>query len=160
MFKKYYLAYGSNLNLKQMNCRCNNAKPIGTIVLEDYRLVYKGSKDNFGYLTIEPCEGYIVPLGLFEVTLLDILSLDNYEGYPTFYSKFYIPVMVGNKVKNALIYIMNENFDYHIPSIKYISTCMKGYNDFGFDTAILDKALTDTIDNLPKNIGKKYKILK
>ena len=39
MFKKYYLAYGSNLNLSQMAYRCPNAKPIGTINL-DYRSLY------------------------------------------------------------------------------------------------------------------------
>ena len=31
MFKKYYLAYGSNLNLEQMAFRCPNAKPIDAI---------------------------------------------------------------------------------------------------------------------------------
>ena len=154
MFKKYYLAYGSNLNLKQMSYRCFNARPIGTVVLEGYRLVYKGTADNFAYLTVEECEGYSVPLGLFEVSYLDILSLDNYEGYPRTYSKFHIPIKIHKKVKNALIYIMNEKFTYHLPSIEYINTCMEGYEDFGFDKTILERALTDTIDNIPKKLKK------
>ena len=79
MFKKYYLAYGSNLNLEQMAFRCPNARPIGTINLKDYRLVYKGGADEFSYLTIEQCKGSIVPLALYEVSYLDIFSLDNYE---------------------------------------------------------------------------------
>lgn len=156
MFKKYYLAYGSNLNLNQMNYRCWSAKPIGSITLNDYRLVYKGRADSFSYLTIEKCEGYNVPLGLFEVSPFDIFSLDNYEGYPTFYSKFYIPIEIGEKNKKALIYIMNENFDYHLPSRQYIETCEEGYDDFGFDRSILDKAYIDTVNNMSKKLKKTY----
>lgn len=150
MFKKYYLAYGSNLNLTQMNYRCYNAKPIGSINLEGYRLVYKGRADDFAYLTIEKCEGYSVPLGVFEVSFFDIYSLDTYEGYPTFYSKYYIPIKIEGKTKKALIYVMNNYFNYHLPSQEYIDTCTEGYSDFGFDKAILDRALDDTIDNIPK----------
>ena len=49
---KYYLAYGSNLNIRQMQMRCPGAKPVGTMVLEDYELLFKGSKTG-SYLTIE-----------------------------------------------------------------------------------------------------------
>lgn len=150
MFKNYYLAYGSNLNLNQISRRCYDVKPIGSIELNDYRLVYKGRSDNFAYLTIEPYQGSIVPIGVFEVSSRDVNCLDEYEGYPTFYSKCYIPIKIGKKVKNALIYVMNDQFDYNIPSVRYINTCIEGYNDFGFDTTILDKALEDTINSKSK----------
>ena len=154
MFKKYYLAYGSNLNLNQMAFRCPNARPIGIMNLKDYRLVYKGRADEFSYLTIEKCEGSNVPLGLWEVSYFDVFSLDSYEGYPTFYSKYYIPVKIGDKNKKALIYVMNDYFDYHLPSEEYINTCLEGYENFGFDRTILDRALKDTKDNLPKKLKK------
>ena len=51
--KRYYLAYGSNLNLQQMALRCPMAKPVGTAVIRDYELLFKGSKTG-AYLTIEP----------------------------------------------------------------------------------------------------------
>lgn len=153
--KKYYLAYGSNLNLEQMKFRCPNAKQIGTINLENYRLVYKGGEDKCAYLTIEKFKGATVPLGLYEISLLDIFSLDIYEGYPTFYSKYYIPIKIDGEIKKALIYIMNREFEYHLPSDEYVSTCMEGYEDFGFNKTILEKALTDTIDNLPPKLKKK-----
>ena len=156
MFKKYYLAYGSNLNLRQMAYRCKTAKPIGSVSLDNYRLVYKGSKDNAAYLTIEECEGYSVPLGLFEVSYLDILALDRYEGYPSFYSKEYININIRNKKVKALIYVMNEEFGYHLPSDKYIQICKEGYDYFGFDKTVLDKALEDTVLNLIK-VKKKSK---
>ena len=48
---KYYLAYGSNLNVRQMMHRCPGAKPVGKMVLEGYELLFKGSKTG-SYLTI------------------------------------------------------------------------------------------------------------
>ena len=84
--KKYYLAYGSNLNIEQMRYRCPTAKVVGTAIIKDYELLFKGSKTG-AYLTIEKCEGEYVPVGVWEVTPQDELSLDRYEGYPNFYYK-------------------------------------------------------------------------
>ena len=41
---KYYLAYGSNLSVAQMAQRCPDAVYVGTAVLTDYRLLFKGSQ--------------------------------------------------------------------------------------------------------------------
>ena len=84
--KKYYLAYGSNLNIPQMQFRCPEARIVGTAVIEGYRLLFKGSKTG-SYLTIEKAEGYEVPVGVWEVSERDERNLDRYEGYPTFYYK-------------------------------------------------------------------------
>jgi len=150
--KKYYLAYGSNLNLTQMKHRCPKAKPIGTINLNGYRLVYKGSAEGYSYLTIEKSEDDFVPLGVFEVSLLDIFKLDKYEGYPDLYSKHYIPIKINGELLDALIYVMNEEFDYNVPSDEYIDICMEGYDDFNFDKNILEKALINTTQNIYKKV--------
>lgn len=154
MFKRYYLAYGSNLNLRQMKKRCKGAKPIGAMVLENHHLVYKGYQDFYGYLTIEELDGSFVPLGIFEITLFDEMELDRYEGYPNVYHKEYIEIMVERKRKKALIYVMNKEFDYHLPSPTYIKTCEKGYDFFNFDKSILNRALGDTIECRPKALKK------
>ena len=39
--KKYYLAYGSNLNLEQMKYRCPNAKKAGAYLLKDWALEFR-----------------------------------------------------------------------------------------------------------------------
>ena len=52
MEKRYYIAYGSNLNVRQMRMRCPSARIIGTSVLKDYELLFKGSKTG-SYLTVE-----------------------------------------------------------------------------------------------------------
>ena len=84
--KRYYIAYGSNLNTQQMRFRCPNAVVMGTAELKDWRLVFKGSKTG-SYLTIEQAEGYTVPVAVWEVNEVDEASLDRYEGYPSFYYK-------------------------------------------------------------------------
>ena len=47
--KTYYLAYGSNLNIKHMKYRCKSAIRIDSAVLNGYRLVFKGKTVNQAY---------------------------------------------------------------------------------------------------------------
>ena len=77
--KKYYLAYGSNLNRKQMQMRCPGAKVIGTALLEGYELLFKGSKTGF-YLTIEPKTDGGVAVAVWEVTAEAEQRLDSCDG--------------------------------------------------------------------------------
>lgn len=84
--KRYYIAYGSNLNIRQMRIRCPHARVIGTAVINDYELLFKGSRTG-AYLTIEPKEESEVPVAVWEVTESDEAALDHYEGYPLFYYK-------------------------------------------------------------------------
>ena len=86
MQKRYYIAYGSNLNIRQMRMRCPHARVIGTAVIKDYELLFKGSLTG-AYLTIEPKKGGEVPVAAWEVTESDEAALDRYEGFPTFYYK-------------------------------------------------------------------------
>ena len=111
--KKYYLAYGSNLNKAQMNYRCSDAKAIGTAYLNDYELLFKGSKTG-SYLTVEKKKGSKVPLGVWEVSNEDEMNLDIYEGYPNFYYKKNIKIEVtkfnGDKEKlNKVYYTYKDN---------------------------------------------------
>ena len=132
--KKYYIAYGSNLNVKQMKFRCPGAKVVGTSVIKDYQLLYKGSKTG-SYLTIEKKKGGMVPVAVWEVTADDEKRLDAYEGYPNFYYKTDMELQLkGSRKKiNAFVYIMHEERKLGIPSHAYVRTCVQGYRDFGFD---------------------------
>ena len=66
MEKKFYIAYGSNLNVRQMKYRCPKAEVVGTARIDDYRLLYKGSLTG-SFLTIEPAKRYSVPVGVWAV---------------------------------------------------------------------------------------------
>ena len=129
----YYLAYGSNLNKKQMKHRCKDSICIGSSILENYKL-----KFNL-YLTIEKEEGSIVPVGIYKISKEDEKALDRYEGYPYIYRKEYITVEVNNITRRCLVYIMND-----IPSRRdakpkeeYLERCIQGYKDFNLDIKLL-----------------------
>lgn len=146
--KKYYLAYGSNLNVRQMALRCPTAKPVGSAVIKDYELLFKGSKTG-AYLTIEPKSGAEVPVAVWSAELADEERLDVYEGFPAFYYKteFDLPVnyFSGKKVvRKAFVYIMHEERPLGLPSGSYVRTCLEGYSNFGFDESILFKALNNS----------------
>lgn len=153
--KKYYLAYGSNLNLTQMHMRCSNAVLLGTTILKGYRLVFKG--ENHGYLTIEKCINKSVPLGIFEISDMDEKKLDIYEGYPIFYDKQYFKIKINGEKVNAIIYVMNKEFDYALPTKEYLARCVVGYYDVDFDVNILKNALEETKYNMANSYTKRLK---
>ena len=146
MSKRYYIAYGSNLNIPQMRMRCPGARIIGTSVIEDYQLLFKGSKTG-SYLTIEPMEGAKVPVVIWEVTETDEKALDRYEGYPNFYYKKEMTLDIKGirtgkvRRRDAFVYIMHEERELGIPSWYYVNTCLDGYRAFGFDEKYLFDAI-------------------
>ena len=142
---KYYIAYGSNLNVRQMAFRCPGAKPVGIAMLEGYELLFKGSKTG-AYLTIEPKEDGRVPVVVWSVTKAHEEALDCYEGYPMFYYKkgmtLACTMMDGlQKDLQAFVYIMHEDHELARPSSYYVEACAEGYDTFGFDTKYLEEAL-------------------
>lgn len=145
MNKRYYLAYGSNLNVRQMCYRCPSARIIGTAVIEDYELLFKGSKTG-SYLTIEPKTGEKVPVAVWSVNADDERRLDIYEGFPTFYYKMEMQIAVKGirtgtvRLRDAFVYIMHEERPLGIPSEGYFNVCLEGYDSFNFEPQLLAKA--------------------
>ena len=149
MDKRYYIAYGSNLNVRQMRMRCPSARIIGTASLKDYELLFKGSQTG-SYLTVEKKLGSTVPVAVWEVTAQDEKALDRYEGFPSFYYKKELTLPIKGirtgKVRNrrVFVYIMHEERSIGIPSIPYMQTCLEGYDDFGFNRQPLIEAYLNT----------------
>lgn len=146
MKKRYYIAYGSNLNIGQMKMRCPNARIIGTSTVQDYELLFKGSKTG-SYLTIEPKAGESVPVAVWETTDDDEVALDRYEGFPTFYYKTEMELPIVGirtrkvRMRKVYVYIMHGERRIGIPSGRYVQTCLEGYRAFGFDEDILFQAV-------------------
>lgn len=141
MKRKYYIAYGSNLDVDQMLRRCPEAIQIGASTIEDYELVFRGNSRHCGVATIEPCgDGVSVPAGIWSITERDEAALDRYEGWPWLYEKQLFTVKVkGRKVK-AMAYIMTDGHKIAAPTDYYLDTIVRGYEDFGFDAAPLLEA--------------------
>lgn len=139
---RLYIAYGSNLNIQQMQTRCPDARIVGTTVIPDYRLLFRGSKTG-SYLTIEPMEGSTVPAAVWSISTRDERYLDRYEGYPTFYYKVDMNLPVKDidtgetKNMDAFAYVMYADRPVGVPSNSYFMTCAHGYRSFGFDTQFL-----------------------
>lgn len=140
--KKIYFAYGSNLSLDQMSYRCPHGIPIAKGFIEDYRLKFKGSGSG-SYLTIEPAEGFRVPVVCWEIDEVDERHLDAYEGCPRFYYKKEITVHVESLFDGfeasvvGIVYIMHEDRLNGVPSDQYFETCAEGYRRFGFPKKFL-----------------------
>ena len=156
MEKRYYIAYGSNLNVRQMKWRCPDARIVGTAALKDWRLLFKGSKTG-AYLTIEKEPGGSVPVAVWAVSETDEAALDRYEGFPTFYYKTELPVEVkgirtGKLSRHtAFVYIMHEDRPEGIPTNAYVRTCADGYRDFGFDMNVLADAVWNIKEDVNEN---------
>lgn len=143
MNNQLYVAYGSNLNKKQMKYRCPTAKLYGTGEIKDYELQFKGHP-NSAFATIAPKEGSSVPVAVWEIQPRDELSLDRYEGYPSHYFKQNVPVQLDGEEVNAMVYIMNLKMGFGLPSPSYYHTVYEGYKDCELDTDILDKAVGES----------------
>lgn len=133
---KYYLAYGSNLNWRQMANRCPDAVPIGKTTLHNWKLEFRR-----GYLTIEPEEGSDIQVGIWSISDADEKALDRYEGFPRFYFKKEFQVMTesGDTI-NAMAYIMQAGHPIQTPADYYFYTVYHGYTDFKLNKGPLVRA--------------------
>ena len=82
-----YFAYGSNLNHYQMQERCRDCKYIKNIFLEGYKLSFCAVSRSYGVANVVKKIGSKVPGGLWEISPEDEKILDDYEGYPSLYTK-------------------------------------------------------------------------
>lgn len=142
---KTYVAYGSNMDLRQMAWRCPGADLVGTGTLRGYRLLFKGSKTG-SYATVEPCEGAEVPVLLWEIGEGDERSLDRYEGFPDFYRKREVAVETESGEVAGMAYVMRPDASCGEPGEWYYRVLERAYELFGFDKAILEKALDDSLE--------------
>lgn len=136
-----YIAYGSNLNIRQMAMRCPGAETAGTGAIPGYRLAFKALGAN-AFATIEPCGGESVPVALWRIGRRDEEALDRYEGYPSHYGKVRLDVLTGDggEAVSGIAYVMNPKAVPQIPSTAYFETVLSGYRSFGLDEQKLFEA--------------------
>ena len=140
-----YIAYGSNMNIRQMARRCPTAKVVGTAELENWQLTFKN------YATIIPSDGVKTAVVVWEIDANCEESLDRYEGFPKFYGKEMLNVNCNDEVLDCMVYIMNGNKPC-MPNEIYYNAIADGYDDFGIDKCLLINAIQHTEIEL-KNIN-------
>lgn len=132
--KTLYLAYGSNINLEQMQFRCPTAKRVDTAMLNGYELEFRG------VATIVPKQDSAVPVLLWELEPQDERALDRYEGYPRLYRKETLEIEVNGQKREAMAYLMN-GMSIAPPSGTYYEAIRAGCLANGMDTRYLDEAV-------------------
>ena len=150
--EKLYFAYGSNINLDQMERRCPNAEVVCPVTLNGYRLLFRGGFPNNGVATIAPDPTKQVKGLLWKLTPECEQSLDHYEGFPRLYGKEDVTVM--DKAGNAytvMAYIMTRDFDLQpsYPSISYYTGIAEGCKQNGIPL----KGLRDALNYCRQEIG-------
>ena len=140
---KLYFAYGSNLDLRQMDHRCPDAEIVSAVTLPDYVLLFRGFEGS-GLATIEPEPGETVHGLLWRLTPQSEQSLDRYEGYPTLYEKRDVTVLDGEGQRHTVMaYVMADQrwMQPAIPSDYYYQGIRDGYRQNGLPLEALGEAL-------------------
>ena len=146
MLSRYYIAYGSNLSVAQMNSRCPDAIPIGTAMLNGYKLLFKGPA------TIDSVDGCSVPVAIWNTSEEDEKKLDEFEGYPYAYEKGKAVVSVrrldGGELMavEGFFYRKPDRFPLWTPRHKYFRLLMDAYRYWNFPFSTLKQALFDSVD--------------
>lgn len=143
--KRYYIAYGSNINMFRMKGRCPNAELLGTATLNGWELWFKKSKTG-AYLTIEENPTRSIPVVVWSISADDEATLDRCEGFPVCYYKRrlkvkYKGISTGKeRTVHGFTYIMPEEREYGTPTDGYMNICIAGYRTFKFDRRALYEA--------------------
>jgi len=140
--KKFYFAYGSNLNIDDLREYEKRKKKVfvdtinildGIFFLPDYELQFpvKSSTRKGGVLDVTPNVGHAVAGKLFEIDNWDLL--DKKEGSPYFYKPIDITVIDENgKTFDAITYVVNSEKQegYQKPHEDYVRVVSEGYANF------------------------------
>ena len=147
-----YFAYGSNINLDQMAYRCPAAEVVGPVVLENYRLLFRGNYRGSGVATIAPRKGGKVHGLLWKITPACERSLDAYEGWPTLYGKQSVTVRdrAGQEL-SVMASVMDLFREPAELSQYYYNGILEGYRQNGLPPAALERAL----EHCAKEVDKK-----
>lgn len=136
--KQLYIAYGSNINLEQMAFRCPHSSVVGTSEIKDYELEFRG------VATIVPNKGAAVPVLIWKLDERDLLTLNQYEGWPRLYRQEKMEFELNGKTFEGMAYLMNCR-EISPPSQQYYNTILQGYRENGLDESYLQTALENSI---------------
>lgn len=132
-------AYGSNLNKEHMKRRCPDAIPLTGLRLDDCALVFRGVAD-VEWRRGSSCQG-----GLWAITKECEKSLDTYEGVKGgLYGKRYFTVRMKSGIQRPVLFYKMRDRGVCPPSVGYLQTIEKGYDDFGLDHECLKAAVKES----------------
>ena len=123
-----YFAYGMNTNQDEMAYRCPGAHSLGHARLIDHAFRFAVHAD------VVPCEGSYVDGVLWRITDRDLDSLDQLEGYPTYYGRDSLRVSIESRIVQAVCYSMQPGRLDSPPSDSYMNMVLEGYEQHRIPT--------------------------
>lgn len=150
--RKIYIAYGSNMDKDQMMARCPEAKFIGTGQLDNWKMLFKGSRSG-AYATIEPddpANETKLLVYIWSITKEDEKRLDIYEGFPRFYIKKDIEASLHKTEERitGMAYIMNDGALPGLPTRQYFNNIREIYEKHGWDDYVLWDGIDATVNHI------------
>lgn len=140
-----YCAYGSNCSLSQMAYRCPNSYVVSNGKLKGYKLVFNVHAD----VIKTNNENDFVPVVVWNIADSDWDRLDMYEGYPLYYVKESVNVILDDgRTENAIVYVMaDDKKGIRRPSKDYFECIEEGYIANGIDVKYLYEAVAHSFSN-------------
>lgn len=117
-----------------MSNRCPNAMALKKVILKDYKLTFNELAD------VTPEEGSFVIGGLYLISKQELEKLDILEGHPDLYERLLVELVddEGN-LYEAFVYSMVDKKEQQPPE-SYFKILVEGYDDWGIDKEILERA--------------------
>jgi gamma-glutamylcyclotransferase (GGCT)/AIG2-like uncharacterized protein YtfP len=141
-----YFSYGMNTNLSQMARRCPKAVSLGAAVLPGFRFEFKQ------FATVVADYQMDTVGVVWEITEDCEDALDILEGFPKFYAKQMVTVLIDGTPHTAMTYLMYPDEMLNLPSNSYYNLVADGYEDHGISLDQLNLA----IDRVHELYGEAY----
>jgi gamma-glutamylcyclotransferase (GGCT)/AIG2-like uncharacterized protein YtfP len=133
--KQLYFSYGMNSNLEEMTRRCPQAKSLGAAVLPGFCFEFKQ------FATVVPDVNHDTNGVVWEITEACEQALDILEGFPDFYTKQMVTVLVDGVPTTAMTYLMHPDEPLWMPSNYYYDMVAQGYEEHGIELDQLEDAV-------------------
>jgi gamma-glutamylcyclotransferase (GGCT)/AIG2-like uncharacterized protein YtfP len=134
-----YFAYGSNLDIQQMQQRCAEAVPIvAPGCLQGYTLAFNKYASSWGggVADVVVAAGREVWGLVYDVSLDGLQRLDVYEGYPHMYTRFQGTISTAaGPMAPVWIYTVVNKQAFIPPSVEYLRIIQRAGKHFGFPAA-------------------------
>ena len=133
--KQLMFSYGMNTNLAQMARRCPQATSLGAAVLPGFRFEFKH------FATVVPDVTQDSHGVVWEISDDCEAALDVLEGFPVYYNKQLVTVLIDGVPHTAMTYLMYPDEPLGLPSNSYYNLVADGYEDHGISLAQLNLAI-------------------
>ena len=133
--KQLYFSYGMNTNLAQMARRCPQAVSLGAAVLPGFRFEFKS------FATVVADYEMDTVGVVWEISDDCEDALDILEGFPVYYTKQIVTVLIDGTPHTAMTYLMYPEEVLGMPSNSYYNLVADGYEEHGIGLGQINDAI-------------------